>query len=43
MKDSYTGSVFIDGYGWKYKGAVYTMGTEIHYTPLIGREMRLIE
>lgn len=43
MKDSYTGSVFIDGYGWKYKGAVYTMGTEIYYAPLIGGEMRLIE
>lgn len=43
MKDSYTGSVFIDGYGWKYKGVVYTMGAEISYSPLLGGEMGLIE
>ncbi|AUV59771.1 hypothetical protein HOS79_gp011 [Lactobacillus phage Nyseid] len=43
MKECYTGSVFIDGYGWKYKGIVYTMGTEMNYSPLLGGEMGLIE
>jgi len=43
MKECYSGSVFIDGYGWNYKGVVYTMGTEIHYSPLSSEEMGLIK
>jgi len=43
MKNCCTGSVFIDRYAWTYRGITYTMGTEIHYAPLLGGEMGLIE
>lgn len=43
MKNCYTGSVFVDRYGWRYKGVVYTMGAEMNYSSLLGGEMGLIE
>lgn len=43
MKNCYTESVFIDRYAWTYEGTVYTMGTEIYYSPLSSEEMGLIK